>query len=63
MRAVFLDTDTLGPEDIDLAPLTNRLPSLVATIRTDVSILKSFGVQIIPKITIIGAFHYGLSSH
>jgi glycerate dehydrogenase len=28
MRAVFLDTDTLGPDDIDLAPLTNQLPSL-----------------------------------
>ena len=28
MKAVFLDTDTLGPEDIDLAPLTNLLPDL-----------------------------------
>jgi len=28
MRSVFLDTDTLGPDDIDLAPLTNQLPSL-----------------------------------
>jgi glycerate dehydrogenase len=28
MSSVFLDTDTLGPDDIDLAPLTNQLPSL-----------------------------------
>jgi len=28
MRAIFLDTDTLGPDDIDLAPLTNQLPQL-----------------------------------
>ena len=28
MRSVFLDTDTLGPDDIDLAPLTNLLPGL-----------------------------------
>jgi len=28
MRSVFLDTDTLGPDDIDLASLTNQLPSL-----------------------------------
>lgn len=28
MRSVFLDTDTLGPEDIDLAPLTDQLPEL-----------------------------------
>jgi glycerate dehydrogenase len=28
MQSVFLDTDTLGPDDIDLAPLTNRLPAL-----------------------------------
>ncbi len=28
MRAVFLDTDTLGPEDLDLTPLTNQLPDL-----------------------------------
>ncbi|MDH3977749.1 MAG: D-2-hydroxyacid dehydrogenase [Gammaproteobacteria bacterium] len=28
MKAVFLDTDTLGPQDIDLDPLTNLLPCL-----------------------------------
>jgi glycerate dehydrogenase len=28
MRSVFLDTDTLGPGDIDLAPLTKQLPEL-----------------------------------
>ncbi len=28
MRAVFLDTDTLGPDDIDLTPLTDQLPEL-----------------------------------
>lgn len=28
MKAVFLDTDTLGPEDIDLSPLTDLLPAL-----------------------------------
>lgn len=28
MKAVFLDTDTLGPDDIDLAPLTDQLPEL-----------------------------------
>jgi len=28
MRSVFLDTDTLGPDDIDLAPLTDQLPDL-----------------------------------
>ncbi len=28
MRSVFLDTDTLGPDDIDLAPLTDLLPEL-----------------------------------
>lgn len=28
MRAVFLDTDTLGPDDLDLSPLTALLPEL-----------------------------------
>ena len=28
MQAVFLDFDTLGPDDIDPAPLTNILPGL-----------------------------------
>ncbi|MAF83740.1 MAG: D-2-hydroxyacid dehydrogenase [Gammaproteobacteria bacterium] len=28
MRSVFLDTDTLGPDDIDLVPLTDLLPAL-----------------------------------
>ena len=28
MKSVFLDTDTLGPDDIDLAPLTEQLPEL-----------------------------------
>jgi glycerate dehydrogenase len=28
MKSVFLDTDTLGPDDINLAPLTNLLPAL-----------------------------------
>lgn len=28
MRAVFLDTDTVGPDTIDLAPLTDLLPKL-----------------------------------
>jgi glycerate dehydrogenase len=28
MRSVFLDTDTLGPDDIDLTPLTDQLPDL-----------------------------------
>jgi len=28
MKSVFLDTDTLGPDDIDLAPLTDQLPEL-----------------------------------
>jgi glycerate dehydrogenase len=28
MRSVFLDTDTLGPGNIDLAPLTEQLPEL-----------------------------------
>ncbi len=28
MRAVFLDTDTLGPGDIDFSPLTDLLPAL-----------------------------------
>jgi glycerate dehydrogenase len=28
MRAVFLDFDTLGPEDIDISPLTAQLPEL-----------------------------------
>ena len=28
MRSVFLDTDTLGPDDIDFSPLTSRLPKL-----------------------------------
>jgi len=37
MRAVFLDTDTLGPGDLDLSSLTALLPELecFATTRTD----------------------------
>ena len=28
MKAVFLDTATLGPDDVDLGPLTRQLPGL-----------------------------------